>query len=106
MIVVSDGDIALNQVSQYNGPLPMGENLFTHVPYANHDFYSNCIEYLVNSSGILETRAKDYTLRLLDPKKVKEEKTFWQIVNTGLPVLFIILCGFIYQLLRKRKYAV
>ena len=106
MIVVSDGDIALNQVSQYNGPLPMGENLFTHITYANHDFYSNCIEYLVNSSGILETRAKDYTLRLLDPKKVKEEKTIWQIINTGLPVLFIILCGFIYQLLRKRKYAV
>ena len=105
MIVVADGDIALNQVSQYDGPLPMGVNLFTRVSYANHDFYSNCLEYLVNSSGILETRAKDFTLRLLDPKKVKDEKNTWQLVNTVLPVLLVILLGFFYQQIRKRKYA-
>jgi ABC-2 type transport system permease protein len=105
MIVVADGDIATNQYSQVNGPLPMGMNLFTHYTYANKEFFTNSIEYLVNPSNILETRAKDFTLRLLDPVKVKEQKTTWQFVNIALPVLLVIFFGFIYQYIRKRKYA-
>jgi gliding-associated putative ABC transporter substrate-binding component GldG len=104
MIVVADGDIAANQVSQQYGPLPMGYNFYTNYTYANKEFYSNSLEYLVNPSGILETRAKDFTLRLLDLKKVKEQKSTWQFINIGLPVLLIILFGFIYQQARKRKY--
>ncbi len=105
MIVVADGDIATNQVSPQYGPLPMGYNFYTNYTFANKEFFSNCLEYLVNPSGILETRAKDFTLRLLDLKKVKEQKTTWQFINIALPVLLIILFGFVYQQLRKRKYA-
>jgi len=104
MIVVSDGDIAVNQVSQRDGPLPMGVNLFTRIPYANKDFFVNAIEYLVNPSGILETRAKDFTLRLLDQRKVQEQQTRWQLVNIGLPILLVVLSGLGYQQIRKRKY--
>jgi gliding-associated putative ABC transporter substrate-binding component GldG len=104
MIVIADGDIATNVVTQKQGPLPMGYNQFTNYQYANKDFILNCIEYLVNPSGILETRAKDYTLRLLDPEKVANEKTQWQLINIGVPVLLVVLFGFIYQALRKRKY--
>jgi len=105
MIVVADGDIAVNQVSPQYGPLPMGYNFYTNYTFANKEFFNNCLEYLVNSSNILETRAKDFTLRLLDLKKVKEQKTTWQFINIALPVLIIILFGFIYQQLRRRKYA-
>jgi len=105
MIVVADGDIAINQVSQQYGPMPMGHNFFTNYTFSNKEFFTNCLEYLVNPSGILETRAKDFTLRLLDLKKVKEQKTTWQFINIALPVLIIILFGFIYQQLRRRKYA-
>jgi gliding motility-associatede transport system auxiliary component len=105
MIVVADGDIATNQYSRMNGPLPMGMNLYTHYTYANKEFYTNALEYLVNPSNILETKAKDFTLRLLDPVRVKEQKTTWQFINIALPVLLIILFGFIYQQLRRRKYA-
>ena len=65
----------------------------------------NCIEYLTNKPGIIEMRNKNIILRLLDSKKVKEQKTTWQFINIALPVLIIILFGFIYQQLRKRKYA-
>jgi hypothetical protein len=82
----------------------MGFNQFTNYQYANRDFILNCIEYLVNPSNILETRSKDYTLRLLDPEKVEQEKTQWQLINIGAPVLLVLLFGFIYQALRKRKY--
>jgi ABC-2 type transport system permease protein len=105
MIVVADGDIAINQVSPQYGPLPMGYNFYTNYTFANKEFFSNCLEYLVNPSNILETRAKDFTLRLLDLKKVKEQKTTWQFINIALPVLIIILFGCIYQQLRRRKYA-
>lgn len=105
MIVVADGDIAMNLVSPQYGPMPMGYNFYTSYTYSNKEFFTNCLEYLVNPSGILETRAKDFTLRLLDLKKVKEQKTTWQFVNIALPVLIIILFGLVYQQLRKRKYA-
>jgi ABC-2 type transport system permease protein len=104
MIVVSDADIVTNVVTQNEGPLPMGMNQFNQYQYANKDFFLNCIEYLVDPSGILETRSKDYTLRLLDPKKVEGQRTTWQLLNIGLPLALVLLAGFIFQFMRKRKY--
>ena len=105
MIVVGDGDIAINQVSQQQGPMPMGYNYFTGHTFANKEFFLNSIEYLVNPTDILKTRAKDFTLRLLDPIKVKEEKTKWQLINIVVPIILTILFGFIFQQLRKRKFS-
>lgn len=105
MIVVADGDIALNQYSPQYGPAPMGYNFYTRYTYSNKEFFLNALEYLVNPSGILDTRAKEFTLRLLDPVKVREQKQLWQFVNIGLPVLLVVLSAFAYQALRKRKYA-
>jgi gliding-associated putative ABC transporter substrate-binding component GldG len=104
MIVISDADIVSNVVTQKDGPLGMGENQFTRYKYANQDFILNCIEYLTNPSGILEARAKDYTLRLLDPKKVDSSKTQWQFMNIVIPMAAVMLFGFIYQFVRRRKY--
>ena len=109
MIVAADGDIALNGVLKAQ-PLPMGVNPYTvetqyQYQFANKQFVENCIEYLINDAGLSEALAKDYTLRLLDPKKVEGQKTIWQIVNIALPVLLIILVGIIYQWWRRRKYS-
>jgi len=104
MIVVSDADIVTNVVTQNEGPLPMGMNQFNKYQYANKDFVLNSIEYLVDPSGILATRSKDYTLRLLDPKKVEEQRTTWQLVNLGLPLVLVLIFGAIFQFIRKRKY--
>jgi len=105
MIVVADGDIAMNQFSSSTGPLAMGTNVFTRYTYANKDFFTNCIEYLVNPTDILQTRSKEYTLRLLDPRETEEKRTMWQLINIALPILVIILFGFIYQQIRRRKFA-
>ncbi|HLF46140.1 MAG TPA: gliding motility-associated ABC transporter substrate-binding protein GldG [Chitinophagaceae bacterium] len=105
MIVVADGDIALNQYNPQNGPLPMGYNFYTRYTYANHDFFINAIEYLVNPSGIMEVRAKDFTLRLLDPVKVTSQKNRWQFINIAVPILLVLFSGFVYQQIRKGKYA-
>lgn len=105
MIVVADGDLAMNQVSQFDGPLPMGMNFFTRYTYANRDFFLNSLDYLVNPKNVLSTRAKEFTLRLLDPRKTEAERSKWQMLNIGVPVLLIILFGFAYQQLRKHWYA-
>jgi ABC-2 type transport system permease protein len=104
MIVISDGDIAMNAVTQNEGPLPMGMNPYTKYQYANRDFIQNSIEYLVDESGILEARNKDFTLRLLDKKKLEEGKTKWQLINIVLPIVLILLFGLTYQWVRKRSY--
>ncbi|HJU45788.1 MAG TPA: gliding motility-associated ABC transporter substrate-binding protein GldG, partial [Chitinophagaceae bacterium] len=104
MIVIADGDMALNTVSQNEGPLPMGMNMFTKYQYANKEFILNCLEYLTDNSGILEARSKDYTLRLLDKKKIAEEKIRWQIINILAPLLLVIVFGVCYQLIRKNRY--
>ena len=62
------------------------------------------MEYLVGNPGILETRGKDYTLRLLDKKKVDESGSFWQMLNIVLPVILVILFGLIYTAVNKRRY--
>jgi ABC-2 type transport system permease protein len=103
MIVLSDADIAGNVVTS-QGPLTMGFNQFTNYRYANKDFIQNCIQYLVDPSGILETRSKDFTLRLLDVKKTEEERNKWQLINIGAPILVVLLFGIVYQAIRKRKY--
>ena len=104
IIVAGDADIVLNQVSESIGSLSMGVNKYTKIQYANKDFFLNCTEYLANKKNILDARAKDYSLRLLDVKKVNDQRSLWQIVNIVLPVLFVCLLGFIYQWWRKRKY--
>jgi ABC-2 type transport system permease protein len=105
MILVADGDIATNQYSPSIGPVPMGTNVYTRYTYANKNFFTNCLEYLVNPTDILQTRSKEYSLRLLDPRRVEEQRTTWQLINIALPLLIIILFGIIYQQIRRRKYA-
>jgi len=109
IIVVADGDMVLNSVVKGNQPIPMGMNPYTfgsqrEFGFANRDFLQNSLDYLINASGLSEAKAKDYTLRLLDKKKVDAEKTKWQGINIVVPVLLVILFALLYQFLRKRKY--
>lgn len=125
MIVVADGDIVFNdflpseEAGQQPKPLPMGWNKYTYleyqnqteygkafIPVANREFLLNCIEYLVNNPAVSQTRNKDIVLRLLDSQKVKKQKATWQFINIALPVIVVLLFGFFYQQIRKRKYSV
>ncbi|MEO8854770.1 MAG: gliding motility-associated ABC transporter substrate-binding protein GldG [Ginsengibacter sp.] len=110
MIIVSDGDIVLNDT--YKGQLlPMGVNAYTvgtqyEYQFANHQFVENCIQYLINNGGLIEAKSKDYKLRLLDPEKVKEERGLWQLINFAIPIILLVIFGMAYQWFRKRKYRV
>jgi len=104
IIICGSSGVVMNDVTQ-RGPAPMGYNKDINYTFANQDFIQNCLDYVVSTSGILETRSKDFTLRLLDPKKVEDNRTFWQFINIVLPLLLVIIAGFIFQWIRKRKYS-
>jgi gliding-associated putative ABC transporter substrate-binding component GldG len=104
MIVVADGDLVTNSVDQNEGPLQMGTNMYTKQQYANREFLLNSLEYMVDQSGILETRGKDFTLRLLDKTKFEDNKSFWQILNIVVPALVVMFFIALYQYFRKMKY--
>ncbi|HYO22707.1 MAG TPA: gliding motility-associated ABC transporter substrate-binding protein GldG [Flavisolibacter sp.] len=110
LIVVSDGDIVLNDVSAKEGPLQMGMNLYTagskfQAPVANSNFLLNCLEYLTSKETIISTRNKEIVLRLLDAKKVEAEKGKWQLINIALPVLLVVIFGIVYQRFRRYRFA-
>lgn len=105
VIVCADADVLMNELGE-QGPLPLGFSKDINYTFANMDFLENCLDYCINPSGILEARSKEYTLRLLDPEKTEDDKTFWQFVNIVCPLLVILLCGVIFQFIRKRKYSV
>lgn len=110
IIIVADGDMVLNSVSKQQGPLPMGMNVFTlgtqyEYQFANREFLLNAVEYLTAGESLMKVRNKDFVLRLLDAKKVNAEKLNWQIINTILPVVLIIVVGLLYNYARNKKYA-
>jgi len=110
IIIAADGDIVLNDFSPKEGPLGMGLNFFTvgsqfEYQFANREFLLNSVEYLTGNPDIIETRNKEIVLRQLDAVKTRDQKTTWQFINIALPVLLVILFGWVYQQLRKRKYA-
>ncbi len=105
-IVASDADLVTNAVSPTNGPMAMGELPFENYRFANREFFLNSVDYLVSNSGIFESRNKDFVLRLLDKKKVAEQRTEWQMINIVLPIVLIVVFGFMFQYVRRNRYGV
>lgn len=105
MIVVADGDVIRNQRKQSTGEIfPLGYDRYTNQQFGNKRFLLNCMDYLCDDSGIIEVRAKEIKLRLLDKGKLKSERLKWQIVNMVVPIVLILIFGLTNKIIRKRKY--
>lgn len=105
MIVVSDGDIIRNQFDNRGQPLPLGYDRFIDETFGNADFILNAINYLNDDRGIMESRAREVRLRMLDKSRVSQHKLSIQLVNVALPVIVLLVFGFIRFYVRKRKYS-
>ena len=103
MIVISDGDVAQNQVSR-GVALPLGYDNYEKRQYGNKDFILNSIDYLLEEEALIDVRTRELKMRLLDSQKINQERSFWQALNMLAPVLLIILFGMIKQYRRKKKY--
>jgi len=105
MIVIADGDIIRNDIDyRSQKKLPLGYDKYTNQTYGNKNFILNCVNYLCDDSGLIGVRARELSLRLLDKKKLKNERVKWQLINTALPLFLLVVFGIIYNIRRKRKY--
>ena len=105
MIVISDGDLIKNQLDKNFQPIELGYDQRSGNLYDNKDFLINCVNYLLDDTGLINIRSRDLDLPLLDKEKVYENYTQTQILTIGLPILILILFGVVFTFVRKRKYS-
>ncbi|WP_224485538.1 gliding motility-associated ABC transporter substrate-binding protein GldG [Robertkochia aurantiaca] len=103
LIVVADGDIIRNDL-QNGQPLELGYDKWTNNFYGNKEFLMNSVNYLLDDNGLINIRSKEVELAFLDRQRAVAERSRWQLVNIGLPIAVILLFGWIFSLLKKRKY--
>jgi len=105
MIVISDGDLARNQIDKNLMPVELGYDQRTGNLYDNKDFIMNCVNYLLDDTGLINIRSKDVSLPLLDKEKVYENYSQTQFITIGLPILILLLFGLTFTYIRKRTYS-
>ena len=105
MIVISDGDVIRNQLDKDGREVELGLEQRTGILYANKDFMMNCVNYLLDDTGLINIRNKTVKLPLLDQEKVYANYTASQVLTIGLPLLLLVAFGLVFTVLRKRKYA-
>jgi gliding-associated putative ABC transporter substrate-binding component GldG len=105
MIVISDGDIIKNQLDKNGMPVELGYDQRSGNLYDNKDLLMNCVNYLLDDTGLINIRSKDLDLPLLDKEKVYENYTNIQLLTIGLPIAILGVFGFLFSFLRKRKYS-
>jgi ABC-2 type transport system permease protein len=106
MIVLGDGDLFKNQVSSRDGSVfPLGFDRYTQRTYGNKTLLLNIADYLSGDDNLIALRNKEIKVRLLDKTRLRTEKTKWQLINTALPLLLLILFAIFQHYYRRRKYA-
>jgi gliding-associated putative ABC transporter substrate-binding component GldG len=104
MIVISDGDIIKNQVDKDFQPVELGYDQRSGNLYDNKDFLLNCVNYLLDDTGLINIRSKELDLPLLNKEKVYENYSFTQFITIGVPILVVTVFGFLFTYFRKRRY--
>lgn len=104
MIVISDGDLIRNQLDKNYQPLELGYDKWTNKLYGNKEFLLNCVNYLLDDTGLINIRSKEVNLPLLDKEKVYNNYTQTQWITVGIPIVVLAIFGFVFTILRKRKY--
>lgn len=103
MIVISDGDVARNAVLK-GEPLPLGVDLLTNQRYGNEQFLRNALDYMLDDDNLISLRSRNIETRLLDRKRINDERTYWQWYNLLLPLVIIGIFGSGFFWWRKKKF--
>lgn len=103
MIVIADGDIIKNQTRK-GQPIELGFDPTMNLKYGNKEFLLNAVNYLLDDSGLIEIRSKEIHISFLNVEKVVENKTLWQVINILIPLLILMVFGFLFSFIRKKKY--
>jgi len=103
MVIISDGDIVANEISQ-GKPLELGVNKWTNQRYGNKEFLLNTVNYLLDDNGLINVRSKSIKIDFLNKQKAFEETRKWQFINILFPLGLLLLFGLLFNYFRKKKY--
>nr|WP_299035194.1 gliding motility-associated ABC transporter substrate-binding protein GldG [uncultured Tenacibaculum sp.] len=103
MIVIADGDVGRNQILK-GKPHDLSLDKWTGEQFGNKEFLINAIDYLLDDSGLIQLRNKTIQINLLDKQRAFAEKSYWQFINIGIPLVLLALFGFGFTYWRKKKY--
>ena len=105
MIVIADGDLIKNKLDKNFIPTELGYDSKSGNLYDNKEFLMNCVNYLLDDTGLINIRGKEVDLSLLDKEKVYQNYTRIQIITIGIPLLLLAIFGIIFTYLRRKKYS-
>ena len=105
MIIVSDGDVIRNEYTREGKIIPLGQYRFNPKAYfGNRDFLMNCVDYLTDEFGLIETRSKDFKVHPLNTEVLRKSLWRWQLAVLAIPLISLLIFAFVYTLMRKKKY--
>ena len=110
VFVAADGDLVRNEVEVEQGAfvaLPLGYDKYTRQTFGNREFAMNVVNYMTDETGIMELRAREFKLRLLDREVINDRGAVmrWKLINTLVPILLVILSGIGIMYYRRKRFA-
>jgi ABC-2 type transport system permease protein len=94
VVLVSDGEFAV------------GENAGGRIlplPEENKQFMVNIIDYLTGQDLLTQLRVREFNDRELDRERTIGNVTLLRVINIGLPILAVVLFGFVWTFVRRYK---
>ena len=105
IIVISDGNIIENELDKNGIPVELGYDPKSGNLFDNKDFLQNAVNFLLDDSGIINLRTKDFSLPLLDKENVTAEYGQSQLKGILFPLLILMIFGITFYSIRKKRYA-
>lgn len=103
IFAISDGDVFRNQINPSDqSPYPLGWDRYTEQQFGNLSLLHNLLDYFLDSSDLIQLRNKEVFIYKIDRLSWQEARLAWQLLNVGLPLLLVIVCGW-WRLWRRRK---
>lgn len=104
ILVAGDGNVVKSSSDASGNPLPLGQDSFSPDLLANRMFIQNAINYLLEPEGIIASRTKQYKIRPLDEVKIRDNKSYWYLLNIAAPIGLILIVGSVKVFWRKRRF--
>lgn len=105
IIVISDGNVVQNTIDKNGFPVELGYDATTGNLFDNKDLIQNAVNYVLDDTGLINLRSKDFSLPLLDKQKVFKQYKTTQAIAIFLPLVILLVFAVAFNYLRKRKYA-
>ena len=95
IIFISDGDIILNnyEIDSKSG------NVTSNMNYGNQDFIENCINYMCDDLNLIDLKNKILKINYINNEKIVNKRKI-QLIATIIPIIIIIVIGYIINILR------